>query len=231
MGRADSNRDEGRDEGVPSSSSGGVERVPTDKRIRVLLLRRTARGGSSQQTSRVMDNEQEIADMLSSLTSEAALQGQGQGQGQGDGSYSLAAVKIEVVLQDLSALPFEEQVRLVASASILVGVHGAGIASSMHMAVGTKYCCGVVEVFPPGEFMPIHGYGNMARRMGHHYQRLPLGSSSMRPKGVHVPPELLRRTVIEVLRLVLLKPSCILPAVLADPHLNSVPSPWNPTAA
>jgi hypothetical protein len=29
-------------------------------------------------------------------------------------------------------------------------MHGAGIANTMHMPVGTKYCCGVVEIFPQG---------------------------------------------------------------------------------
>ena len=40
------------------------------------------------------------------------------------------------------------------------------------MAVGTKNCCGVIEIFPDGEFKGIRGHGNMARRMGHHYARL-----------------------------------------------------------
>ena len=36
-----------------------------------------------------------------------------------------------------------------------------GIASSMHMPIGTKYCCGVIEIYPKGEFSPIKGHGNL----------------------------------------------------------------------
>jgi hypothetical protein len=60
-------------------------------------------------------------------------------------------VLYEFEVYDLSKLSFEEQIRLIGTSSILISMHGAGIASSMHMPVGTKYCCGVIEIFPHGK--------------------------------------------------------------------------------
>lgn len=58
------------------------------------------------------------------------------------------AVVFQVVEQDLDLLAFDDQVALVARSSLIIGMHGTGIAISMHMAVGSKYCCGVIEIFP-----------------------------------------------------------------------------------
>ena len=55
----------------------------------------------------------------------------------------------------LLLLLLSKQVRMIAQSSVLIGMHGAAIASSLHMPVGTKYCCGVIEIFPDGEFKPI----------------------------------------------------------------------------
>jgi hypothetical protein len=66
-------------------------------------------------------------------------------------------------------------------------MHGAGIANSMHMPIGTRFCCGVIEIFPQGEFQNIRGYGNMARRMGHHYERIKLGAENSHSNGGFVP--------------------------------------------
>ena len=33
------------------------------------------------------------------------------------------------------------------------------MAGSMHMPIGTKYCCGMIEIYPSGEFTPIKGHG------------------------------------------------------------------------
>ena len=50
-----------------------------------------------------------------------------------------------------------------------LGMHGAGIAHAVHMSIGTKYCCGVIEIFPKGAHSHIHGFGNMLRRLGIRY--------------------------------------------------------------
>lgn len=151
---------------------------------------------------------------------------------------------IDFMSQDLNKISFESQVRLIGNASIIVGMHGAGIASTVHMAVGTPNCCGVIEIFPPGEFMPIRGYGNMARRMGHHYHRIELtvadntileisskgntvssassgsggGSTKMNVRGGSiVMPSVLIDAVEAQIKAISTKPSCFLPSVIRSP--------------
>lgn len=114
-------------------------------------------------------------------------------------------VLFEVVEQDLDLLSFAEQVALVAKSSILIGMHGTGIPISMHMPVGSKYCCGVIEIFPgvkekdrngtlllgpnalpvttESSFKSLRGHGNMARRMGYTYTRIDLVGGSKTSKG------------------------------------------------
>ena len=72
------------------------------------------------------------------------------------------AVQFDTV--DLAALSLTQQMELFSSTSIIMGTHGAGIAlANMHLGVGSRYCCGVLEIYPRGEFTPIRGHGNMAR--------------------------------------------------------------------
>lgn len=123
-------------------------------------------------------------------------------------SVSFPDVQFEIVEEDLDLLSFPEQVALVARSSVLIGMHGTGIPMSVHMPVGTKYCCGVVEVFP-GEkekdgrgrngslplgpatvhtaaespFKSLRGHGNMARRMGLKYSRIDLIGGSKTSMG------------------------------------------------
>lgn len=92
------------------------------------------------------------------------------------------------------------------------------------MAIGRKNCCGIVEIFPDGEFKPIRGYGNMARRMGLHYRRLDVGSSH-NSAGVAVPVDSLLSTTSEVLQLMGTQPSCVLSSALDDPFFDSVEIP------
>ncbi len=178
------------------------EMVPTNDRIQVLLIIRSISKHSSGQSGRVFRNPNELVASLSTIEG------------------------IELIVKDLASLPFEEQVRLIGSVSLVVGMHGAGIASSMHMAVGSRHCCGVVEIFPQGEYRPIRGYGNMARRMGHHYERLELSQANSRGDGGVVPAAELKALTLQVLERMKAKPSCVLPSVIEDPHFSSVPSVW-----
>jgi hypothetical protein len=175
--------------------------MPTNERIQVLLMIRGARqGGGSHQQSRVINNIDALSKSLAQIPG------------------------VVLVVQDLSFLSFEEQVQLVGNSSVVVGVHGAGIPSSMHMAVGTKHCCGVLEIFPEGEFAPIRGYGNMARRMGHYYSRLQLEQKHVgKNGGAEVPPDVLSSSVELLLEQIHNKSTCFLPSVLSDPHFSSVP--------
>jgi hypothetical protein len=105
-------------------------------------------------------------------------------------------------------------------------MHGAGIASSaMHMSVGSPNCCGIIEIFPPGEFASIRGYGNMARRMGHHYTRIEIENSnqlldsektSSRIVTIVSPTQVIS-AIEEIVNLIKYKPSCFLPAVIRSP--------------
>lgn len=137
-----------------------------------------------------------------------------------------ATLPVDLVVQDLAQLSFEDQIRLVGSSSLIIGMHGAGIATSMHMPVGSKHCCGVIEIFPQGEFRPIRGYGNMARRMGHHYERLELSAANSGGNGGTVPPDELLQLAKSMLKRMEEKPSCVLPSVISDPHFSSIPSVW-----
>lgn len=173
------------------------EAMPTNDRLQVLLLVRQGRAvGGSHQMSRVFGNLEAITAALNETL----------------GSSFLAV--------DLATLPFEEQVRLVHSSSVLIGMHGAGIPASMHMAVGTKHCCGVIEIFPEGEFKPIRGYGNMARRMGHHYERIEVPPKDCKASSTNVDPKLIMEQLEVVLGKIKSQSSCVLPSVLSDPFLE-----------
>lgn len=92
-----------------------------------------------------------------------------------------------LVVQDLAALTFDDQVRLLSESSVVVGMHGAGIASTVHMPIGTALCCGVVEIFPTMASAADtaatattsgRGYAHLARKLGHVYERVDLPSSA-----------------------------------------------------
>lgn len=62
-----------------------------------------------------------------------------------------------------------------------------------------------------GEFINIRGYGNMARKMGHHYERLNVPSNA-------IPITPLIEIVHSVIEKIRTGPSCILPSVISDPY-------------
>ena len=95
------------------------------------------------------------------------------------------------------------------------------MASTVHMPIGTKNCCGVIEIFPDGDFKYIRGYGNLARRIGHHYSRLELSSNntnsnsnSNKLPGSYVPPNDLLEKVTDMIATINTRSSCILPSVV-----------------
>ena len=94
----------------------------------------------------------------------------------------------------------------------------------MHMPIGTKYCCGVIEIFPEGEFKPIRGYGNMARRMGIHYINMFLGPDNSRGNGGNVPKDGLLKEMNKLISDIKSKPTCIISSAITDPYFDSIPS-------
>jgi hypothetical protein len=102
----------------------------------------------------------------------------------------------------------------------MVGVHGAGIASMMHMPIGREHCCGLLEVFPLGEFTPARGYGNMARRLGLHYSRIDVSPDGSRKDGVFVPVEELIEVIAKMIDGIVKTPTCVLSSVVNDPYFD-----------
>jgi len=93
-------------------------------------------------------------------------------------------------------------------------VHGAGVASTMHMSIGTKYCCGVLEIYPHGEFTVARGHGNMARKMGIYYDRIDTVSGDN--GGLTLPRNDLVQLQDKITKLVfrmVQQASCVLPEV------------------
>lgn len=187
---------EGKEVAVPSTI------LTNDGKLTVLLVVRNEHSNmwGSQRTSRNFLNEEAIKSELSQ-------------RGVKSGQFNL-------VVQDLSKLSFQQQLSLISKSSIMVGAHGAGIASSMHMSVGSTGCCGVIEIYPKGEFSPIKGHGNMARKMGLHYDRMDLSQADSQGGGCTVPAVKLADVVERMVGEIKGKPSCVHPSVLDDPYMD-----------
>lgn len=185
------------------------ETMPTISAMQILLVVRTPPVSGPNTThvlSRMYTNTAEIRSSLQAFIQQR--------------SAADPSLRTTLAVHDFLSVPFAEQVRLIASSSIVIGMHGAGIASSMHMAVGTKYCCGVIEIFPEGEFKSIRGYGNMARRMGHYYERLNVAPEHTSLQGTVVPVAKLSIALESVTARILSKGgSCFLPEVINTPYL------------
>lgn len=167
-------------------------------KIRVLVIKRSTKSSASMYTSRVIRNMDEIEKGLIEIND------------------------ADVIVQDLGGMSMEEQVKLIASVGIIVGVHGAGIPNSMHMSIGSELCCGVIEIFPQGEFSAIRGYGNMVRRMGMHYQRMELRPDDSQSSGATVSVSALKSEIVKMMGSIRTKPTCVLPSVMDDPYFDSV---------
>ncbi len=103
---------------------------------------------------------------------------------------------------------------MIGQSSLVIGVHGAGVASTMHMSIGTKYCCGVLEIYPKGEFTVARGHGNMARKMGIYYDRIDTLSGEF--GGLTLPTEdliQLQNKIQNIVYKMVNRASCVLPDV------------------
>ena len=183
----------------------------TNNRIQVFLVVRneTRNLWGASRTSRNFIEYETLHNGLKSLLQE-------------DSSLSLAAggPPISFLAVDLSRYTFQQQLVLLSESSIIIGMHGAGLASAMHMSIGTKYCCGAIEIFPRGEFTPIRGHGNMLRKMGFLYDRLDLPEVVSKPTGAYVPPDVLIKPIRELISKLIKEPTCIVPSVINDPYLE-----------
>jgi hypothetical protein len=180
--------------------------APAPKPLKVVLIVRTESQNDwgSYRTSRLFLNLQEITAEIAKL------------------QKSADAPPFELVVQNLADLDFAQQLQLISQTSVLVGIHGAGIAHSQYMSVGAAGCCGVLEMFPQGEFTPVRGFANMVRKMGAHYERIDIAGKDSRASGALVPVQEMAAKLGALLRAVTERPSCVLPQVVDDFYLQKV---------
>lgn len=175
--------------------------------IMFVLRKETENLWGHMRSSRMISNEYEVLKGLQDMSVEI---------------QKLNNIKINFLPVDLSNLTVTEQIKLFGDTSIIMGMHGAGIAmGNMHLPIGTKYCCGVFEIYPAGEFVPIRGHGNMAREMGHHYDRIDLEVSECSPDGAKIQIRPLVTKVRSMIMKLIDIPTCILPEVVDDPYFES----------
>jgi hypothetical protein len=90
------------------------------------------------------------------------------------------------------------------------------------MSIGTRFCCGVTEIYPYGEFSPIKGHGNMARKMGIYYDRIDIDSVNSKSNGVYISKKILEEKVLTVVDKIKKKSTCVLKNVVNDPFLENI---------
>ena len=99
-------------------------------------------------------------------------------------------------------------------------MHGAGLGQTMYLPLGTKYCCGVVELFPGGQFKNSRGYEVMSTRLGYTYKRFDLNMSLSGELGTTIPVLELIASVEDVVKSIVKKGgSCISPEVIQEPYM------------
>lgn len=153
-------------------------------------------------------------------------------------------IRMNLRVADLASLQFDEQIKLVSESSVIIGMYGAGIATSIHMSLGTlRYCCGILEIFPPN---PVglnynnninrhgnKGYGVMSRRLGFFHERLDIistnesitdfrneSTSGAIELGTAVPIEQLLKVLDKLIDdIIQAEGSCFLPEVIQNPYL------------
>ena len=124
--------------------------------ILVLVRPKTGKAGGN---ARVLSNIQELLDAIYNMKNVAGSNGN--------------IPPLKVTVQDMGHLPFDKQVALAHSASIFIGMHGAGIPHIFNAAIGEPNCCSLIELFPDPSigFSHIQGFGNIARYLGMSYYR------------------------------------------------------------
>jgi len=162
----------------------GALTPPASGEIHVLLiLRRSSlkKGGAG----RVVANNDQLV---------TALQGLDLSGSTVPGARQL---RVRVTARDFSSISFREQMSLVHSAHLLVGMHGAGINQFFNMAIGEPNCCGLIEMFPDKTmgYDGILGNQNMAKFLGLTYARYQVNSA-----GPHSPANVNVRAVVDIVK-------------------------------
>jgi capsular polysaccharide biosynthesis protein len=101
---------------------------------------------------------------------------------------------LEIV--DFDELTLPEQIRTLANARYVVGIHGAGLVNMLFRAGRPM---SLLEIFPPGEYYPFH-YMLMARQLDYWYDGM-IGKSARQAYsgGFYVEPIELRQRIAALL--------------------------------
>lgn len=172
------------------------------QRLQVLLIVRSESHNDwgTYRSSRVMLNTEELTTSLRRLGTE---------------------LDFDLVVQDMAKIAsYRGQVELVANTSIIIGIHGAGMTHGVHMSVGSKLCCGMLEIFPQGEFFPVKGIANIMRKTGVHYSRVDIDKQNSLAEGARVPVPETIKTLRSLVAKVRSQPSCVLRSVVKNPYLH-----------
>lgn len=118
---------------------------------------------------------------------------------------------IKVTAQDFAKLSFSDQVKLSHSMGIFMSMHGAGTTHIFHSAVGSRNCCGLVELFPDTsiEFHTAHGYGNLARNHGFYHDRLVAKKGATTSSGTTVDVPAIANLVAKQANQIRAKATCL----------------------
>ena len=199
-----------------------AEALPSPTVLRVLLISRSAPTSGPNSThilSRMFTNTQELQRSLQTYAAEKSLATTSLGT-TSNSNATTTGFRVEVTHSVFGSLSYLDQVRSMSETSIVIGMHGAGIASSIHMPLGTALCCGIVEIFPEGEFKTIKGYSSLARKLGHQYERINVAPAHTSLQGTAVAPELVTSALDSLIsKIVKARGSCFLPEVLNVPYL------------
>lgn len=87
--------------------------------------------------------------------------------------------------------------------------------------VGAPNCCGVLEIYPHGEFTSAQGHQNMIRRLGGAYKRIDIDEAHSQGDGAVVPVDELRPKLQDLISGMIKQPSCVLAEVMQDLYLEA----------
>lgn len=207
--------------GLLTQGAGAQQTPSPHEQLTVLLIIRSLKVGQTGEhlSSRLFANQQEIIASLRSYVNHSSIS-------------SLYATPISLVVQDFLHISYEEQVKLMARVGVVIGFHGAGIASMVHMPLGSRYCCGVIELFPGLTFGNAKGYKHLARKLGYYYERLDIppvaqnGTETQNNRlnsgmeGTTVPTPLIIEKLKIITQEIASKGSCINSEVWKNPYLE-----------
>lgn len=102
--------------------------------------------------------------------------------------------------------------QVASNASIIIGMHGAGLTHVFHSSIGRPNCCALIELFPRKDqgqnFEDIKGFGNIARHLGVHYWSHQ-NERAADGEGSAVDPEAIKGLVLQAVAAVTKRPTCL----------------------